>query len=207
LTVSSFRNSLNTIDEGGDAAQNPAQKRHYLIMKLRQVLVDNTDLMERCRSFSFNFEWIFNTLYTLSPPVEENGPTMPVPFECLQKKIIEEKFPAYPIYIIELERFLRVTKNLDVNLAPNEIEMIGSLTHSFKKSKKYGRILFYDKFLTIIRNACLSRDEIRILKKANRGDDLPEEHGNVEQPKVEEKPGVVSYAKFLAEEVTIGNEG
>lgn len=40
---------------------------------VEEVLFSNSSLNDKCRELSFNFKWVYNTLYMLSPPVEDKN--------------------------------------------------------------------------------------------------------------------------------------
>ena len=50
------------------------------------MLLTDDALNNKCRELAFAFKWVYNTLYILSPPIEDKGGSC-LPFDCLNSMI------------------------------------------------------------------------------------------------------------------------
>lgn len=121
---------------------------------LSQKLTDNHYLFNKCRELSLHFYWVFTTCSLLAPPFED-GEQPKLPFDYLHQELSKEKAENYPVYAIELDRFVRLVHYADIHLTKDEIMDLAQGTESLRKSKDYGLYVLYDRLLVATREATL----------------------------------------------------
>lgn len=152
------------------------------IQNLEELLLTNNDLNQKCREISFAFKWLFNTYQQLSPAiVSKNGECLP--FLCLNRLVCTDQVrneDFFPIYVIELERFMKVIKYAGIQVSRDEIVQIAQTCgwiryYRFEDEDLCG--LIYDKLMISIRDASMTPQEIREIKKDCQNDPHHEDPG------------------------------
>ncbi|KRX05621.1 Concanavalin A-like lectin/glucanases superfamily [Pseudocohnilembus persalinus] len=178
--------------------------------QVEQLLLTNDVLNMKCREMCSVFKWIFNTLQEMSPPLEDKG-SQGLPFaeslnNLVQNDGIVDFRDVFPYYGIEFDRFMKVIKYAKLSLTKAEIELLAKTsewarTYRFVQdqeikeyeNKKYGYInaIIYDKFMITIRDACMSKEEIKKIRNDCGGD--PHQFA----PKIGDEIEFDSYEEFF----------
>eukprot|EP00828_Plagiopyla_frontata_P023470 TRINITY_DN3007_c0_g1_i1.p1 TRINITY_DN3007_c0_g1~~TRINITY_DN3007_c0_g1_i1.p1 ORF type:complete len:528 (+),score=102.96 TRINITY_DN3007_c0_g1_i1:295-1878(+) len=193
-----------------NAEFTPVQKFNILVEAVREVIENTKGLEQKCLYLAHNFERAFLTLQMFSPSIQEGIPSK-LPFICLHKEISEQQAELpYPIYAIELNRFLRAMEVIGCQIVEKEFIEIGKACKAIKRSKDFGRYFVYNKLLLCIRNAVLTRDEIFELRKRYKANPLqteeemhasPEQQEKIEQAKA---IGPIALGYFASENLVAG---
>ena len=86
---------VTRLDDELLTGMNSLKKMKHFTNKTREYLIENNELMDKCREIAFSFDWIFTTLWIMSPTIEEAGPAFVLPFGSFQSLVCQIKFNNY----------------------------------------------------------------------------------------------------------------
>ena len=89
-----------------------------------------------------------------------------LPFEYLHSELVKDRLEHSPLYAIEFSRFMKVIRYAGLGLNEEQVEGLAMRSNALRKNKTYGFYIYYDRLLMIIRESCMTRDEIDNIKSA-----------------------------------------
>lgn len=158
--------------------------------KLREYLSTNMALMEKSREISFNFEWIFCTALMMSPPVDDIAARLPfnclnrcffiwknlLIIFCFVLRFVTSEGNR-PFHVIEFMKLANIIKQLGIKIGKDDLQNLAKTANCLRNDPEYSKYInvnfynkndaflskyvVYDRFLQILRNACLSPEEIK----------------------------------------------
>jgi len=88
---------------------------------------------------------------------------------------INDKGFNFPIYAIEVARFLRVIRKINtVRFSLEELKDLASGCSCLFNNEKHGDYIIYDKFLLAVRGATMTKEEIKVQMNYIEPEDEPE---------------------------------
>jgi len=162
-----------------------------MIEDLKDYLYQDEELFFISQQLACNFEWVFNVCSVLSPVIEESGLQPKHAFRCLHSVLCESEARFYPCYAIEIDQFMKVIGRTDSRLSRDDALDMAEKINCLDINKEFGNFIYYDKFLIALRNATLTKEEIKNLNKT-KADEIEKQVIISENPKMNKGQQIVT---------------
>jgi len=174
---------------------NDEEKNKEIVTKmiedLKDYLYQDEELFLISQELACNFEWVFNVCSVLSPVIEESGLQPKHAFKCLHSSLCEIEARFYPCYAITIDQFMKVLGKTDSKFQRDDILNMAERINCLDIHQEYGNFIYFDKFLIALRNATLTKEEIKNISKT-KAEEIDKQIIKSESPQVKRGEQIIT---------------